>query len=98
LIFKLYYERDGRTYLQAPNPNLVLSTEQLSNDAQQVVDNYLRGTIDEETLMTQAHAWENYKRSHRPLIESPRTTAFPLSPPTRPTQNEGRQPDYDGRD
>ncbi|MFB9214924.1 ChaN family lipoprotein [Vibrio sinaloensis] len=49
--------------------NVALSMEQFSRDKQNVVDEYLAGTIGEQVLMKNGNAWPNYESDYRPLIE-----------------------------
>lgn len=46
-----------------------LSMEQFTRDKQEVVDQYLRSEIGEQTLIKQGNAWPNYESDYRPLVE-----------------------------
>ncbi|MDX1304311.1 ChaN family lipoprotein [Photobacterium sp.] len=55
--------------LYRQNPNIALSMEQFTRDHQSVLDQYLAGTIGEQTLIKDANAWPNYISDYRPLVE-----------------------------
>ncbi len=64
-----YLQMQLLTALYQNNPQLVLSMEQFERDKQDVVNEYLSHNIGEETLITQAKAWPNYKSDYHPLME-----------------------------
>ena len=64
--------------LYRQNPNLVLSMEQFSRDAQPVIDGYLAGKYGEETLFDEADAWNDYKGSYRAVVEFAREHQIPV--------------------
>ena len=47
----------------------VLSLEMFERDVQGVVNDYLRGRIDEAAFLKDSRPWKNYARDYRPLIE-----------------------------
>lgn len=47
----------------------VLSLEMFERDVQGVVNDYLRGRIDEATFLKHSRPWKNYARDYRPQIE-----------------------------
>lgn len=49
--------------------DLVLSMEMFERDAQGVVNDYLRGRIDEAAFLKHSRPWKDYARDYRPLIE-----------------------------
>lgn len=55
--------------LHARRPDLVISLEMFERDVQGVVDDYLRGRIDEETFLEHSRPWGNYAKHYRPMIE-----------------------------
>lgn len=55
--------------LHARRPDLVLSMEMFERDVQGVLDDYLRGRIDEATFLAHSRPWGNYKEHYRPLVE-----------------------------
>lgn len=63
------FQTDLFKQLSATEPKLALSMEQFSRDKQTVVDEYLKGQIGEQTLMSEANAWPNYESDYRPLVE-----------------------------
>jgi uncharacterized iron-regulated protein len=56
----------------------VLSLEQFERDTQPVVDDYLAGRIGEITFIDKARAWEDYRTSHRVLVEFARSQRLPV--------------------
>jgi uncharacterized iron-regulated protein len=50
-------------------PDFVLSMEMFERDVQGVVNDYLRGRIDEATFLRHSRPWKNYARDYRPLVE-----------------------------
>ncbi|PCI62807.1 MAG: hypothetical protein COB35_02600 [Gammaproteobacteria bacterium] len=64
--------------LYKQNPNLILSMEQFTRDAQPVLDKYLAGEYGEETLMKEGKAWPHYKGSYRAIIEFAREHNIPV--------------------
>lgn len=50
-------------------PDLVISMEMFERDTQGVVNDYLRGRIDEAAFLHHGRPWKNYARDYRPLIE-----------------------------
>jgi uncharacterized iron-regulated protein len=55
--------------LAARRPDFVLSLEMFERDVQGVVNDYLRGRIDEATFLRYSRPWKNYARDYRPLVE-----------------------------
>ncbi len=55
--------------LAARRPDLVISMEMFERDVQGVVNDYLRGRIDEAAFLKHSRPWKNYARDYRPLIE-----------------------------
>lgn len=50
-------------------PDLVISMEMFERDTQGVVNDYLRGKIDEPTFLKHSRPWKDYGRDYRPLVE-----------------------------
>ena len=50
-------------------PDFVLSMEMFERDVQGVVNDYLRGRIDEAAFLEHSRPWKNYARDYRPLVE-----------------------------
>lgn len=63
------FQTDLLEQLIDDNHDVALSMEQFSRDKQNVVDEYLAGTIGEQVLMKKGNAWPNYESDYRPLIE-----------------------------
>ncbi|HEX3150570.1 MAG TPA: ChaN family lipoprotein [Gemmataceae bacterium] len=49
--------------------DLVISMEMFERDVQGVVNDYLRGRIDEVAFLKHSRPWKDYARDYRPLIE-----------------------------
>ncbi|MEY4708635.1 MAG: hypothetical protein RJB58_2358 [Pseudomonadota bacterium] len=58
-------------------PRLGLSMEQFERDRQPKVDDYLSGSIGEETLVD-GIGWSNYAQSYRPLVEYAKEHRLPV--------------------
>jgi uncharacterized iron-regulated protein len=50
-------------------PDLVISMEQFERDTQGVLNDFLKGRIDEKTFLKQSRPWKNYKKHYRPIVE-----------------------------
>ena len=50
-------------------PDFVLSMEMFERDVQGVVNDYLRGRIDEAAFLRHSRPWKEYARDYRPLVE-----------------------------
>jgi uncharacterized iron-regulated protein len=50
-------------------PDFILSMEMFERDVQGVVNDYLRGRIDEAMFLSYSRPWKNYARDYRPLVE-----------------------------
>jgi uncharacterized iron-regulated protein len=50
-------------------PDFVLSLEMFERDVQGVVNDYLRGRIDEAAFLKHSRPWKNYARDYKPLVE-----------------------------
>ena len=55
--------------LHKKRADLVISMEMFERDVQGVVDDYLRGRIDEATFLEHSRPWGNYGKHYRPIIE-----------------------------
>lgn len=72
-----YHGHQGAHLLQArlqqalyeQRPNQILTMEQFTVADQAALDRYLRDEIGEAEMVEDAHAWENYRASYRPLVE-----------------------------
>lgn len=54
-------------------PDLVISMEMFERDTQGVMNDYLRGRIDEPAFLQHSRPWKDYVRDYRPLVELART-------------------------
>ena len=59
-VMKSLYEKDNR---------LTLAMEMFESDDQLVLNEYLRGTIEERHLLSETKVWDNYKTDYKPLVE-----------------------------
>jgi uncharacterized iron-regulated protein len=50
-------------------PDFVLSLEMFERDVQGVVNDYVRGRIDEAAFLKHSRPWKNYARDYKPLVE-----------------------------
>ncbi|WWE59491.1 ChaN family lipoprotein [Parasalinivibrio latis] len=50
-------------------PGVSLSMEQFSRDRQELINEYLKGKIGEQALISKGNAWNNYPSDYRPLVE-----------------------------
>jgi uncharacterized iron-regulated protein len=53
-------------------PDFVLSMEMFERDVQGVVNDYMRGRIDEVTFLKHSRPWKEYARDYKPLVEMTR--------------------------
>ncbi|MBQ4812544.1 ChaN family lipoprotein [Pseudoalteromonas luteoviolacea] len=60
------------------NNKLVLSMEQFTRDKQDVLDQYLRNEIGEQTLIKDGDAWDNYPSDYRQLVEFAKEHSLPV--------------------
>lgn len=52
--------------------DVVLAMEMFQRDAQELLDGYIAGELDEEALLSEGKPWGNYWTSYRPLVERAR--------------------------
>jgi uncharacterized iron-regulated protein len=55
--------------LYEKNNQLTLAMEMFEADDQLVLDEYLKGVIEERHLLSEAKVWDNYKTDYKPLVE-----------------------------
>ncbi len=60
------------------NGAVVLSMEMFERDGQLVLDEYLKGIIQEKNLIKDARAWDNYERDYKPMIEFAKEHQIPV--------------------
>jgi uncharacterized iron-regulated protein len=69
---------------------LAVSLEMFERDVQQTLDDYLGGRISEETFLSLARPWGNYKAAYRPLVEFARSHGLPVLAMNVPRRYAGR--------
>lgn len=57
---------------------LVLGAEMIETDNQEVLDLYLNGTINEDSLAASARLWPNYQTDYKPLVDFAKTHQLPF--------------------
>jgi uncharacterized iron-regulated protein len=57
---------------------VVLSLEMFERDVQYILDEYLRGLINEEHFLDSSRPWDDYRRRYRPLIELAKKRGLPV--------------------
>lgn len=55
--------------LYEKNDRLTLAMEIFESDDQLVLNEYLKGVIEERNLLSEAKVWDNYKTDYKPLVE-----------------------------
>ncbi|HEY0407272.1 MAG TPA: ChaN family lipoprotein [Pyrinomonadaceae bacterium] len=63
------FERYNAERGNAKRRALALSLEMFERDAQIVLDEYLRGLINESQFLSSSRPWNNYRMDYRPLVE-----------------------------
>ncbi len=71
--------------LQEKGHKVTLSMEQFETDTQDIVDQYLAGSIGENILKKEARAWPHYSQSYRPLVEFAKYHKMPVIAAESPT-------------
>ncbi len=64
--------------LRKRRPDLVISMEMFERDVQGVVDDYVRGRIDEKTFLENARPWKDHAKHYRPVVEIAREHGLDL--------------------
>ncbi|MDE0959689.1 MAG: ChaN family lipoprotein [Planctomycetota bacterium] len=64
--------------IHAAGRSVVVSLEMFSRDRQQLLDDYLAGTVSEDQFLADSHPWNNYETGYRPIIEWARRTGSPV--------------------
>lgn len=89
------------TLLADRRPDTVISLEMFERDVQGVVNDYLRGKLDETAFLKHSRPWKNYARDYRPLIELAKARKLdviagniPRSVAARVASKEGSQSPY----
>src|SRR6185436_2709635 len=55
-----------------------LSFEMIERDAQQKLDRYLAGEIDEKGFLSKTRPWPNYREHYRPMVELAKSRHLPV--------------------
>jgi uncharacterized iron-regulated protein len=63
-----YYSRSDAAR-DVKRRTLALSLEMFERDVQVIVDEYLRGLINERQFLLSSRPWNNYQKDYRPLVE-----------------------------
>ncbi len=71
--------------LHAERGDLVLSMEMFERDVQPVLDQYLRGEIDEAAFFAESRPWGNYREHYRPMVEYAKRHGLPVVAANCPT-------------
>ena len=77
-------------------PDFVLSMEMFERDVQGVVNDYLRGRIDEATFLKHSRPWKTYARDYKPLVELARERKQDLIAGNLPRPVAGRVASKEG--
>ena len=68
----------GKDLFRAKKQDLVLGAEMFEADNQELINDYLKGKIVEDTFRSKARFWSNYETDYRPLVEFARNTNIPF--------------------
>jgi uncharacterized iron-regulated protein len=60
------------------NPQLTLAMEMFESDNQLVLNEYLKGTIEEKHLLSEAKMWDNYNTDYKPLVDFAKSKKLPV--------------------
>jgi uncharacterized iron-regulated protein len=77
-------------------PDLVISMEMFERDVQGVMNDYLRGRIDEETFLKYSRPWKDYARDYKPLVELARAWKLDVIAGNLPRSVAGKVASADG--
>jgi len=77
-------------------PDFVLSMEMFERDVQGVVNDYLRGRIDEVAFLKHSRPWKDYARDYRPLVELTRERKLDVIAGNLPRPVAGKVASKDG--
>jgi uncharacterized iron-regulated protein len=64
--------------LYEKNNQLTLAMEMFEADDQLVLNEYLKGVIEERHLLSEAKVWDNYKTDYKPLVEFAKYKKLPV--------------------
>lgn len=60
------------------NNEIILGAEMFEKDNQLIINEYLKGLINEKVLMKDGKAWDNYKTDYAPLVNFAKENNFPF--------------------
>lgn len=84
------------TLLADRRKDMVISMEMFERDVQGVVNDYLRGKLDEAAFLKHSRPWKNYARDYRPLIELAKARKLDVIAGNIPRAVAGRVASKDG--
>lgn len=64
--------------LHQNRPGLVMGMEMFEADDQIILDEYLRGMINEKSFLNEAKEWDNYKTDYKPLVDFAKEKKIPV--------------------
>ena len=64
--------------LHGKRPEMVIAMEMFERDVQGVLDQYLKGEIDEAKFVAESRPWPHYARDYRPVIEFAKANGIPV--------------------
>ncbi|MCA8964864.1 MAG: ChaN family lipoprotein [Planctomycetes bacterium] len=64
--------------LYVKRPEMIIAMEMFERDVQVVLDQYLKGEIDEATFLAGSRPWPHYARDYRPVIEFAKQHGIPV--------------------
>jgi uncharacterized iron-regulated protein len=76
--------------------DLVISMEMFERDVQGVVNDYLRGRVDEAAFLKHSRPWKDYARDYKPLIELARERKLDVIASNLPRPVAGRVASKEG--
>jgi uncharacterized iron-regulated protein len=77
-------------------PDTLIAMEMFERDVQGVVNDYLRGRIDEATFLRHSRPWKDYARDYRPLVELARQRQLDVVAGNLPKSVASRTASKDG--
>ena len=83
-------QRSGASEAARKKRPLVLSLEMFERDVQVVMDEYLRGLINERHFLLSSRPWNNYEKDYRPLVEFAREHNLPVLAANAPARYVNR--------
>ena len=69
---------EAEIFKRLAGPDWALSLEMFERDVQDVMDEYLAGSIDEKDLISSGRAWSNYRTDYKPLVDIAKQNKLPV--------------------